>query len=201
MEGNTIKITCTGAQNIPLDDLLEFQGNLKDLTTENYEKLKNSIYKYGFSFPVFFWVDSAGSKWILDAHQRLRVLKKMRDEGFIIPDLPADPIQAGSVKEAKEKLLLLNSRYGKMTQEGFDEFTADINLEEIGDMLVLDDVMFSENNQDFSDKNKEIDVNELAKDLNMTCPRCGFEFKGDKGLQEQGEKLIATSDLPQDAQV
>lgn len=169
MEGNTIKITCSGAQTVPLDDLLEFQGNLKDLTADNYEKLKNSIYKYGFSFPVFFWIDNAGSKWVLDAHQRLRVLKKMREEGFIVPDLPADPIHAGSVKEAKEKLLLLNSQYGKMTQEGFDEFTADINLEEIGDMLVLDEVMFSE-------KDNREQFGQETEEKKIKCPSCGTEF-------------------------
>jgi hypothetical protein len=44
--------------------------------------------------------------------------------------------------------------------------------------------------QDFTEKNQEIDIEKLAKDLNMTCPRCGFEFKGNEGLDN-----IATTDL------
>jgi ParB-like chromosome segregation protein Spo0J len=30
---------------------------------------------------------------------------------------------------------------------------------------------------DFSDKNKEIDTNELGQDLDIECPKCGFKFK------------------------
>lgn len=153
MDGNTVKITCQGAVLVNIDDLNELQEgttpdgekwSLKDLTDENYLKLRQSIFEHGFSFPIFFWSDETGKKWILDAHQRMRVLKKMREEGFIIPLLPADPIQADNKEHAKKKLLLLNSPYGKMTQEGFDTFVSDINLEDISDMLVLPDVMYGD---------------------------------------------------------
>lgn len=180
MDGNTIKITCTGAVTVPLEELADLQGNLKDLTEDNYTKLRNSIFEYGFSFPVFFWQDEHGVKWLLDANQRKRVLLRMRDEGFIIPELPANPIHATSKEDAKKRLLLLNSRYGHMTQEGFDEFIADVQFGNIADLLDIPDVMFEgQSVQDFADKNKEVDIKELAKNLNIECPKCGFAFSGD----------------------
>lgn len=139
-----ITISCQGATSVSLDELQDLQGNLKDLTEDNYAKLRNSLIEFGFSFPIFFWQDENGAKWIIDAHQRKRTLLKMRDEGILIPSLPADPIFAKDRAEAKKKLLLLNSRYGQMTQEGFDEFTSDIEIEDIADLLTIPEVMFIE---------------------------------------------------------
>jgi hypothetical protein len=198
MDEKVIRITCKGATEVPLDELHDLQGNLKDLSVENYHKLKQSILEYGFSFPVFMWVDSEGKKWVIDAHQRSRMLKKLRDEeGYTIPNLPADIIEADDKIQAKEKLLLLNSRYGRMTEEGLNEFIhqedSPIDLPNIELLLELPDINIDyakQDGQDFSDKNEEIDPAELAKDLNMKCPRCGFEFKGKEGLDD-----IATTDL------
>lgn len=157
-----INVTCKGATEVEIDELNDLQGNLKDLTKENYGKLRDSILQYGFSFPIFMWeevvnvdtnaIESLANdvemkatmktkRWIVDAHQRMRVLKKMREEGYTIPKLPADFIFADSKIEAKEKLLLLNSQYGKMTNEGLYEFINDpiapIDLSRIEPLLVL----------------------------------------------------------------
>lgn len=140
-QASEIRITCAGNTTVSLDELKDFQGNLKELSEDNYAKLRNSMIEFGFSFPIFYWQDEAGTKWIIDAHQRIRTLSHMQKEGVVIPPLPADPIFATDRTEAKKKLLLLNSRYGEMTQEGFDEFTADINIEEISDLLELPEVM------------------------------------------------------------
>lgn len=102
-----IKITCTGTENIALDKFIELQGNLKELSTANYEKLKNSILKYGFSFPVFCWKQK-DKYYILDAHQRIKTLRKLISEGYSIDNLPTCYIEAKDKKEAGEKLLLLN---------------------------------------------------------------------------------------------
>jgi len=144
MDNLTLEIACQGHTTVAMDDLRDMQGNLKDLTEENYVRLRNSMTKFGFSFPVFMWVDPQdGAKWIVDAHQRLRTLRKMKQEGWTIPDLPADLIHATDRVEAKKKLLLLNSRYGQMTREGFDEFIDEVGFEvddDIDDLLVLPEI-------------------------------------------------------------
>jgi hypothetical protein len=172
MDNLTLEITCEGATTVPVEELCDLQGNLKDLTEENYVRLRNSMTKYGFSFPVFMWIDSEGKKWIIDAHQRLRTLKKMKEEGWVIPPLPADIIHADSRIQAKEKLLVLNSRYGKMTREGFDEFVDEVGFEvpdTIEDMLVLPEI-------DIEEQGEEKSANENTDLKEATCPSCGTKF-------------------------
>lgn len=167
----SIEISCQGNTTVELDELNDLQGNLKDLTDEDYAKLRNSIVTYGFSFPVFIWVDQEGKKWTLDANQRKRTLQRMREEGITIPPLPADIIQAKDKTQAKEKILLLNSQYGKITEEGLYEFIneEDSKIDEtIGDMLSIPewDKEFGTGEEESGDgKKKEI-----------TCPACQHVF-------------------------
>ena len=170
----TLQIACDGYTRVNIDELRDMQGNLKDLTEENYVRLRNSMTKFGFSFPVFMWIDPQdNTKWIVDAHQRLRTLRKMKQEGWTIPELPADLIHAKDRVEAKKKLLLLNSRYGKMTQEGFDEFIDEVGFEvdgtDIEDLLVLPDVGVYETTEEETDKKEE-------KLQETICPACGHKF-------------------------
>jgi DNA modification methylase len=52
----------------------------------------------------------------------------MQKDGYIIPPLPVVYIQCKNKTEAKQKLLRLNSQYGKMTKESVLEFAEDIDL-------------------------------------------------------------------------
>jgi len=148
-----IKIECTGTENIDLDMFKEFQGDLKTLSDQNFKKLKKSILKYGFSFPMFVW-QHEDKNYIIDAHQRKKTLLKLRKEGYNIPPLPTVFINAKDRVEAKEKLLQLNSSYGEITKDGlydfldepgmdFLEFKDDFELPEI-DMLEFENKYFKE---------------------------------------------------------
>lgn len=121
-----IEITCKTGELIEIAKLERFQGELKEITPEAMDKLKASIVKYGFSFPIFVW----GSK-ILDGHQRLGAAKQLINHGYTLKGgkLPVVQIEAKSEQEAAEKLLLINSRYAKMTQAGFDAFVTDFNID------------------------------------------------------------------------
>jgi hypothetical protein len=117
--------------------LKDFQGNLKDLTEKHYNKLKKSLGKQ-FDFPFFVWKDSQNNHWIFDGHQRHRVLSKELATPY---ELPCIFIDAKGEKEAKQKLLALNSQYGTMTKDGFDEFTFDFEpfeLDELYEIAVMD---------------------------------------------------------------
>lgn len=117
-----IEIKCKGADTLPIDRILEFQGGLKELSKENEKKLRNSILKFGFIAPFFVW-DDHGEWRLLDGHQRLKTLLKMREEGYDIPMLPVDYIEADSEEDAKRKLLHITSQYGEFTADGFENFT------------------------------------------------------------------------------
>jgi len=131
-----IPITCKGSTCLPLEKLKNFQGNLKTLPESELEKLKNSIVKHGFSFPVFVWQDA-----ILDGHQRVYALKKLLDEGYTIDDIPIVEIHAQNKAQAAEKLLILNSHYAKITEDGLYEFLSanELDINDIVSELNLPD--------------------------------------------------------------
>ena len=107
--------------------MTEFQGGLKNRTDIDFDKIKLSIIKYGFSFPFFIW-KGEGKNYLLDGHGRFATLCKMQKDGYNVPDLPVVFVECKDKKEAKQKLLRLNSQYGKMTKESVLEFADDIEL-------------------------------------------------------------------------
>jgi len=127
-----IQITCKGQKYVSISNLKNFQGDLKELSKKEFNKLKKSIIKYGFSFPVFVWNDL-----ILDGHQRVYVVLEMMKNGYTINDIPIVEIDAENEKEASEKLLLASSGYAKITNEGLYEYLSVKDL----DALILKDVL------------------------------------------------------------
>ncbi len=169
-----VKIACKGATTVSLDEMLDLQGDLKTLSEDDYVKLRNSITEFGFSFPEFYWEDTEGKKWTIDAHQRNRTLRKMRDEGWTIPPLPADPIFAKDKTEAKKKLLLQISRYGKLSDTGLADFVNEADssfaIDEISDFLEFPELNFSPHEYAPMEKNPN---DEQEK---MICPNCQVEI-------------------------
>lgn len=129
---NTVRITCKAHTTAPHTDLEPYQGTLKDLSTTNYAKLKSSIIREGFCAPIFAW-HRKGKLYTLDGHQRVRTLTKMAEEGYTIPEVPVDYIEAKSVQEAKRKILALTSQYGEITGDGLYAFMheAKLNLQDL----------------------------------------------------------------------
>ncbi len=145
-----IIIKARGHQTLPIDRLVEFQGNLKRLTQRNREKLMTSILEKGFIAPIFVW-DDAGEYRLLDGHQRIKTLLWMREHGWDIPMLPVDLIEADDEQDAKKKLLAITSQYGEFTTDGYAEFINDIEVDDFVrlvdgefDIQIRDDVDVSE---------------------------------------------------------
>lgn len=134
MSNKTIRIACKGAYDADINYLIPFQGELKSLSKENYEKLKKEILELGFSEPVCVWQAKEGElPFILNGHQRVRVLHQMRSEGYEIPPIPVTPVMADDIKQAKRKVLALTSQYGQIERQGLYEFmeSAELSLKEI----------------------------------------------------------------------
>ena len=123
----TISIKCETKDYLKLEDMTVMQGNLKLREDADYEKIKKSILTYSFSFPFFIW-RSGKTNYLIDGTGRHDCLLKMQEEGYLIPELPVVYIQCKNKTEAKQKLLRLNSQYGKMTKESVLEFAEDIEL-------------------------------------------------------------------------
>ena len=124
----TISIKCDCKDFLKLEDMTVMQGGLKIRNDTDYEKIKKSILTYSFSFPFFIW-RSGKTNYLLDGTGRFTCLSKMQnEEGYIIPELPVVYIQCKNKADAKQKLLRLNSQYGKLTRESVLEFAEDIDL-------------------------------------------------------------------------
>ena len=108
--------------HLPVTELEPFQGDLKELTTREYKKLRKSLLDNGIIVPFFVWCNN-GRYFTLDGHQRCRVFDH---EGWDI-DVPVIFISADNEQDAKQKLLVISSQYGKVTQEGWDDFTFDLD--------------------------------------------------------------------------
>jgi len=166
-----IRITCKGADTVPLDSLIPFQGDLKTLSELNLAKLKASILKYGFTAPCFIW-EHDGVKSPLDGHQRIAALLALRDEGYSIPLIPVDYIDAEDEKEAKEKLLHISSQYGEFTQEGIANFVLDAGL-------------------DIS----ELDIRLTNEELTIDDPNEQEDTDGDDEVPDEADPITKLGDL------
>jgi hypothetical protein len=139
-----LRITCQGSDVIDYKTIKNLQGSLKSRTMEDIERMIEYIIQDGFSFPMFVW-NHGKSNYAIDGHGRLLALALMENTGYwidkegtlqkngepwIIPLIPCDYIEANDLKEARVKLLKLNSEYGSITQTGFHDFTKDFNVSE-----------------------------------------------------------------------
>jgi len=166
-----IPITCDVDRRLrylPTEDLQEFQGDLKELTFQAYNDLRDSILKHGFFCPFFLWVnpdDPNHEEKIIDGHQRLRVIVGEQFEPETEDGWPVVDIAAASREEAAQKLLYIVGSAGTVTDQGLYQF-----LEE---------------NQ------VSVDVAELAhiRDVNIDDFRANFyEEDDDTGAPEEAEK-------------
>lgn len=117
--------------NLPLIDwkiVYDLQGDFKTITDERLAKLKRTIIKHGFDYPIFLWLDDEKTYWILDGHQRIRALESLEKDGFKIDNIPYCSVEAKTKKEAAEKILYLNSVYGEINPDTsfFDDFGLDL---------------------------------------------------------------------------
>jgi hypothetical protein len=125
-----MKLVVKNPNNLPLVDISTLkptQGDLKDLSEQNYNKLLRSLLKHGFIMPIAIWDSPEGEQWMLDGHQRQRLITR---EFEAHTEVPAVNIPAESLQEAAEILLKITSQYGTITQEGLDNYLATYELPE-----------------------------------------------------------------------
>ena len=143
--------------------LKPIQGELKNLQESEYSKILHSIKRKGFFVPFFVWRNPEDeATYILDGHQRQRVLI---NESASPKKLPVLYIEAASIQDAKEKLLLISSQYGKTTKEGFDEFTFDLDVDFIESLTTFDSFLDIEDVIDLDEDIEDDQFTELGKKI------------------------------------
>ena len=134
---DTVIVKCKGSGVRDISQLDNFQGDLKVLSEENYTKMKKEILELGFCEPVTIWKNK-----ILNGHQRVKTLTRMKEEGYEIPKIPVNVVDAKDKKEAKKIILSLTSQFGKITNQGLYDFMkeAEIDLSEVMESFSFSDI-------------------------------------------------------------
>jgi len=129
----TLIISCQTGTNLDLDQIEPYQGGLKELSQSDYVRLRAQIEALGYTFAAQVWARPDGGFSTLDGHQRLRVIRQMRDDGWTIPPLPVALVYCRDEREADAKVLASVSQYGKVTHDSLYEFLQhrDIDIESV----------------------------------------------------------------------
>ena len=157
---NQVIIAIEYGGELPWRDFVPFQGKLKYLTKDDYERMKALILRDGYAAAMHVW-RHGGKLFTIDGHQRCLVLEKMSQEGIQVPDLlPTMLIHAKDVAQAKRILMGHVSQFGRIDGEGLYQFQidADIQPPEMDEFYRLPDIDLDLHNAEyFQDGNPVMD--------------------------------------------
>jgi len=149
--------------------------NLKELTEDNFKKLKLSLINNSFVQPFNIW--ESDKLYCLDGYHRIKALESLEQEGVKIPaKLPANFVKCKDKKQASKLVLIYSSVFAFITNDGLyehinlqnlniEDFKSEINLPELD--LNLFDIAYSP-------ENKEKEVDEFV--LETECPKCHYKW-------------------------
>jgi hypothetical protein len=178
----TILISCDTRDALDWHIIKPLQGNYKKRTPEQVDKLCRLIIKRGIRFPSFI-TKIGDDVWAIDTHGRLLAYGELEKQEYIIPPVPVVYVNSKDKKEAKQLLLECDSRYGTANQEGFEQFTEDLDISafdgeaemnEFYNALELPDI-FGLERQELNLDVEDSDFTkheELIKKVKL-CPKCG----------------------------
>jgi len=185
MNDKIILIACDTKDTIDWHLIKPLQGNYKKRSPEQIDKLCSLLIKRGIRFPSFI-AKIDDDVWAIDTHGRMLAFAELERREYTIPPVPVVYIHAKDKREAKQLLLECDSRYGTATQEGFEEFTDDLDVSAFNDEqdmnrfynnLELPDI-FGLERQDLELEVEDSDFikhEELIKKVKH-CPKCGAEL-------------------------
>ena len=148
-----VEIKCDTNEYIDIDNLSYFGKDIKVRNGYDIKRMKQSIEKSGFICPLFIWRNGA-TDILLDGKTRVLALLELEKDGWDIGQIPVVYVEAKNETEAKEKVLQVNSRYGKITEASFDFFVKDANLNKTDFNIKFDTIHF-ENIDPYYEKRKE----------------------------------------------
>jgi len=134
-----IEFKCQVTDVIPFTSLLPFQGNLKQRSADDIQKLANSLLVDGLLMPFVIWQKPGEEhpSYVLDGHARISAIQHIAEEHpeVLKESYPFLVVLAETLEEAKKQLLQISSSYGKITPKGLATFVANapqIKLEDLG---------------------------------------------------------------------
>lgn len=191
-----VKVACDVKDHVPLDDLNPFQGELKSLSRDDFDRLRREILETGIAFPVHAWKKPKGKTFIMGGHQRVRVLKHLRnEEGYEVPAVPVVYVHAKNEAEAKRRVLQDIAQFGRVERQGLYEFVVEAQMDpaDLVNSFRIPDVDLKSFQLEFFREPEEMTEVEFTAKAGATeldasnfqkfdhqCPRCKFEFNVQK---------------------
>ena len=145
---------------LPKESLKPYANNAKIHTAEQIEEIKKSIEEFGFNDPIAIWHDNE----IIEGHGRLLAVMEMPE----IAEVPVIRLD-GLTDEQRKAYMLIHNKLTMNTDFDIDllnlelENIKNINMEKYGFNL--------------AEQVKEIDIESMAKEDDIVCPRCGHVIK------------------------
>lgn len=167
-------------------------NNLKDLTIDGMNKLKNSLYKNNFIQPFNVWEDKDGTIYTLDGVHRSKAMLELEKEGVnIAKELSANFIECENKQEAAKLVLVYSSIYAKVQYEGLEEFLFENNLdiEEVKLEIDIPYIMLDEPKVDEEENNNK----QITDTMKIVLEYNERDYKKVK------EALLEISDIPEEA--
>ncbi|MDR2408360.1 MAG: ParB N-terminal domain-containing protein [Bacteroidales bacterium] len=199
-ERKRIEITCDAKFSLPLSEIAAFQRGLKRRNQKQVDHIVTSILQNGFSFPMFIWKHN-NENHCLDGHGRILALLELERRGFVIPNIPVVYVEADNEREARRKLIEINSVNGVFSKQGLLDFIKDldidygelnipgVNLKDIENMFkvkydpTFDIKQISDDDIEEAKENLGNKINVVVQNLkdshtfrDLSCPNCKCEF-------------------------
>ena len=156
-------------------DITKLKPNPKNTnihSREQIERLAKIINYQGFRSPI---VVSNLSGYIVAGHARLEAAKEL--------GLTKVPVSYQDFTDMEQEFAHLNAdnaiaSWAEIDMSLVNDAVRNLDLSIDLDFLGFKNYNFEE--QELKNNNSEIDTDDLTKDLDITCPKCGFEFESSK---------------------
>ena len=172
-----------------VNDLIPLEINPRKISEAKRMKMIESLQKFNLvDIPV---IDKNNT--VISGHQRLKALQAIgRGEELIDVRIPNRKL---TQKEIKEYNILANTHFGEFDFDSIDANFDDIDFEEIGvELLGIDLSELTGGAEDFSDKNKEINIEDFGDEMILKLKFTEEQYTAVKkwfsNIEETPEKAI-----------
>jgi len=154
-------------QNININKIKMYKNNPR-INENSVEYVAESIDEFGFQQPIVLDKNNV----IIVGHTRYLAAKYLNL--IEVPCIIAEDLTPQQIKAYR----LVDNKTNEFSEWDFEllskeleELEPNFNMDEFGFDLELQEIA-----KDKSFKNKEIDINDLTKNFENECPKCGFEW-------------------------
>lgn len=159
---------------VDINELKPHPENANKHPQSQIEQLAKIINYQGFRSPI---IVSNRSGFITVGHGRLEAAK--------LNGLTRVPVSYQDYDDESQELAHMHADNSIALQAEIDMTKINESLRRIEfnldvDFLGFKDFKFSDDVAELKNTNKEVDVDDLTKDLNTVCPKCGFEFESEE---------------------